>query len=1016
MAFRLGAESEAERQARDAKQREGALRDHAKRIEMSRKRVVITLEESPRESYAGNQGLVSFRGSEPGRSPLAAVYFKGELDRPSTSQEGAEDLDARLRDLERGDKVSLAGYWAKRQWQARDGSSKEVWEFKAQNFEKGDVSLDAIGKSAAARIDRIRPQGAAPAPEVEDEVDRDLARMLSDGGMGKPPASPRLSYVSGNVVHHGAQVLVNTVNSQLSERGNGVMGKGVAEQFKINFPSIMKDYEAAIRSGELKPGRALLFDLPDGRKWAALATKDHFSNPSQEKWVESGLKELGEKMREAGLTSVALPPPGCGNGGLDWKKVEPLVHRHLDGIDVAMFAKPSGAMEPAKEILPVREGRASAASVVDAEAARKAKALAALGGGAERAPARDRSGSAPAPANARAVAALGGSDGPKVWTEAEVVKAIPQLLAAAQGYKAYSGIGSRETPQDVADEMTVIARKLEARGLTMRSGGADKSKGVQPPNTKSADISFEEGITDKRNKEIFIPWKGFGKFDDGVLMDPSVVPRAREIAAAAHPGWDHCSDGAQKMHVRNVSQVYGAKLDNPVAFAMCWTKNGALTHDGPDGTNRDDGGTGQAIRIAGRSGIPVLNMQRPAIRQAILQELGMGPERGRGVEQEASNGVRQFDLSIPPVRTRARDDVASFCKTSEPLGGLAMMSRDHPYEDQGLKWKSSEAHFQAAKFPHNPDLQEQIRLADNGFEAKKIAWDNKDQVRPDWREINAHMLAYVNTRKMDGSQSFRDQLASTQGRDIVELSVKDDFFGAKPVGDKLVGRDLLGSVLTQLRDGARMDELPPGTSFPGIAAKGADRSSDRDVQLPEPSIKASMYFKYGRDRRPGFQSESTFDAILAGERTSTTRYKEWGSTERWEGLKPGSVARFYEDKDMRGRSVDVVVLGTQKISLREMDSKGLEDWSKVEGWSVEHARASARKYTEGVQIRYALPDSPEGRQALGLDRGVPQERERTAAPAARTQEAPARAEAPARPSQAQLAGMTQRDKWLAALG
>lgn len=160
----------------------------------------------------------------------------------------------------------------------------------------------------------------------------------------KKPAHADLRYVQGDIVHDEAEVLVNTVNCQLSSAGNGVMGKGVALAFKTAFPSIMKDYEAAIRSGEMVPGRALLFDLPDGRKWAALGTKDHFSQPSKAEWVDKGLQELGQKLRQGGYKSVALPPPGCGNGQLKWGDIEPLVHKHLEGVSVSLYAAPSGAM------------------------------------------------------------------------------------------------------------------------------------------------------------------------------------------------------------------------------------------------------------------------------------------------------------------------------------------------------------------------------------------------------------------------------------------------------------------------------------------------------------------------------------------------------------------------------------------------------------------------------------------------------------------------------------------------
>lgn len=993
MAFKLAAQIEAERPAMEARQRDAALADHAKRMEMSRKRVVITLEESPTERFAANQGMVAFRGSEPGRDPLSAIYFKSELDRPSTSQEGAEDLDSRLRDLNRGDKVSLAGYWAKRQWKANDGSTKDAWEFKAQNFEKGDVPLADIGKSAAARIDAVRPQRGDVPVQREAEPQRQSVPEAAVGA-GRPAASPMLSYVSGNIVDDRSQVLVNTVNSQLSEFGNPVMGKGVAFEFKSRFPSIMRPYGDAIRSGELKPGRALLFDLPDGRKWAALATKDHYSQPSQLKWVDSGLKELGEKMREAGLTSIALPPPGCGNGGLNWKDVEPLVHKHLAGITVAMFAKPSGAMEPAAEIAAPRAVEPRQAELPGMS--RNAKAIAALGG---------------APSQSQSVSA----DAPREWTKEDVLRAIPSLLKGSGGYLPYAGIGSRETPQDVSDDMTAMAAKLEARGFTLRSGFAG-----------GADTAFELGTTRDDRREIFAPWKGFGanpnsphekkrwdqirrheqitgeKFTPAkaTLLEGEMFRKAEALAKPHHPKWDNLPDGPRKMHTRNMGQVFGPSLDMPARFEIAYTIDGKAT-----------GGTGQAIRVAQSEGIPVLNMHDRDIRAAVLAELGIGPERAQGLDAQRSDAPErtssgrpgQFDLSIPAVRSRDRADVASFCKTDEPLGGLAMMSRDHPYEDGGVKWKSSEAQFQAAKFPHNPDLQEEIRNAPNAFESKKVAWAHADEVRPDWREVNAQMLAYVNTRKMDGSQSFRDQLASTQGRDIVELSVKDDFFGAKPVGDKLVGRDLLGHVLTQLRDGARMDDLPAGTTFPGMA-----RTVDQGSELPEPSIKASMYFSLGASKRAGVQSETTFEAIQNGERTSTTRFDAWGSQDRWEKLQRGSVARFYEDREMKGQSVDVVVLGTSRVNLSGMSGAQLTEWSKAEGWSEKAGRDFGSKYGAGVQVRYALPDSPEGREALGFS--VPPAREE------RRQQAEVVKMAPARPSPAQMGAMSDKQKWLSALG
>ncbi|MPR09863.1 macro domain-containing protein [Microvirga tunisiensis] len=140
-----------------------------------------------------------------------------------------------------------------------------------------------------------------------------------------------------NIVASDADLLVNTVNTV------GIMGKGVAKAFKDVWPSIMGDYLQACRSKRLKPGGCMLFSLPDGRRWAALATKEHWRDPSRYEWIEPSLRELADLATKAGVRSIAIPPPGCGNGGLDWRRIEPLVIKHLSGFDLRIYARPTTA-------------------------------------------------------------------------------------------------------------------------------------------------------------------------------------------------------------------------------------------------------------------------------------------------------------------------------------------------------------------------------------------------------------------------------------------------------------------------------------------------------------------------------------------------------------------------------------------------------------------------------------------------------------------------------------------------
>jgi hypothetical protein len=123
-------------------------------------------------------------------------------------------------------------------------------------------------------------------------------------------------------------------------------------------------------------------------------------------------------------------------------------------------------------------------------------------------------------------------------------------------------------------------------------------------------------------------------------------------------------------------------------------------------------------------------------------------------------------------------------------------------------------------------------------------------------------------------------------------------------------------------------------------------------------IKASMYFAYGRDARPGLAARTTFEAILAGERTSTTRFPAWPGHERWARIKPGDAVRFYEDRAMQGRFVDCVVTAPPAaIDLATCDAATLAAWSQAEGWSESAGRGYGRRYGSGLQIRYRRVDA-----------------------------------------------------------
>lgn len=149
----------------------------------------------------------------------------------------------------------------------------------------------------------------------------------------------------------------------------------------------------------------------------------------------------------------------------------------------------------------------------------------------------------------------------------------------------YTGIGSRNTPDDVLTLFTNIGKWLGENNFILRSGAAD-----------GADSAFEAGCDMAAGKkEIFLPWKNFNHSSSTFVVKPN-DKLASITAANHHPSWENLSDGARKLQTRNVYQVLGYDLQTPTSLVICYTPNGSAS-----------GGTGQAIRIAKYYDIPVLD-------------------------------------------------------------------------------------------------------------------------------------------------------------------------------------------------------------------------------------------------------------------------------------------------------------------------------------------------------------------------------------------------------------------------
>lgn len=187
------------------------------------------------------------------------------------------------------------------------------------------------------------------------------------------------------------------------------------------------------------------------------------------------------------------------------------------------------------------------------------------------------------------------------------------MPTADNRHRWYAGIGSRKTPADMRTMIETLGAALATDGWSLCSGGA-----------RGADTWFANGSRSAGGSmEIFLPVARQG--DAGI--DASRLPtstKAHELARQPHPAWDRLSQDVQRLIARNVNQILGPGLDDPVRFVVCWApgsrmKNGLVVDV--------VGGTGLAVRLAASRDIPVFNLHEPEHRQRIerwIERMDMG--------------------------------------------------------------------------------------------------------------------------------------------------------------------------------------------------------------------------------------------------------------------------------------------------------------------------------------------------------------------------------------------------------
>lgn len=139
-----------------------------------------------------------------------------------------------------------------------------------------------------------------------------------------------LKFKTGNLLNSKCHTLVNTVNCV------GVMGKGIALEFKRAYPDMFCSYKEDCKLGKIKIGKLTGYHVDDGHMVLCFPTKEHWRNSSEIDYIMEGLEYFVKNYKRLGVKSVAFPKLGCANGGLDWPIVRDIMIEYLGDLDIAV--------------------------------------------------------------------------------------------------------------------------------------------------------------------------------------------------------------------------------------------------------------------------------------------------------------------------------------------------------------------------------------------------------------------------------------------------------------------------------------------------------------------------------------------------------------------------------------------------------------------------------------------------------------------------------------------------------
>lgn len=140
-----------------------------------------------------------------------------------------------------------------------------------------------------------------------------------------------IHYTEATVFNVNTHVIVNTVNCA------GVMGDGIALEFRLRYPEMFEDYVRRCKSKGVVIGRLYVYRLNDQFAILNFPTKNHWRYQSRIEWIEQGLDFFVKHYKKLEIASIAFPPLGCNRGGLDWRNVKPLMEKYLADLDIDVY-------------------------------------------------------------------------------------------------------------------------------------------------------------------------------------------------------------------------------------------------------------------------------------------------------------------------------------------------------------------------------------------------------------------------------------------------------------------------------------------------------------------------------------------------------------------------------------------------------------------------------------------------------------------------------------------------------